>query len=175
MPMYKIGRSNNHGFTLIELTIVMFLLSLFAVISVPIFSSVGENNLQHSARRIGGMVKYLYNEAALTATPHRLVFDIEKGECTPQQNADGQEWTALESTVRSYHLPGDVRITKVWIDGRGELSTGTATIEFHPQGWLPATTLHLQQGKKDTDKQLSINLLPFTGNAEILDGYHEFE
>ena len=86
MPMYRVGRLNNQrAFTLMELCIVLFLLSLFAVISVPLFSSVGENNLNHSTRRLSGIVKYLYNEAALTATAHRLVVKIEDGLCSPQK------------------------------------------------------------------------------------------
>ncbi|MCD6526905.1 MAG: prepilin-type N-terminal cleavage/methylation domain-containing protein [Desulfuromonas sp.] len=160
---------DQHAFTLVELCIVLFLLSLFAVISVPLFSSVGENHLNHSARRISGMVKYLYNEAALTATAHRLVFNIDQGICSPQQLADNNEWQATRGTVRVYRLPADVQIKDLAIDGQGTLTTGTATIDFHPQGWLPATTVHLQQG----EKQLSVHLLPFTGTAEIEEGYHE--
>jgi general secretion pathway protein H len=161
---------DHRAFTLMELCIVLFLLSLFAVVSVPLFSSVGENNLNHSARRISGMVKYLYNEAALTSTAHRLVFDIDHGNCTPQQLSDSNEWQATHGTVRVYRLPSNVRIKDLWIDGKGTLTTGTATIDFYPQGWFPATTVHLQQGEK---KQLSVHLLSFTGTAEIEDGYHD--
>ena len=176
MLIYKTGKLNNQrAFTLIELGIVLFLLSLFAVISVPLFSGVGENNLNHSARRISGIVKYLYNEAALTATPHRLVFDIDQGNCTPQQRSELNEWQPVISTVHRYRLPADVKITELWVEGKGKLTSGTATINFHPQGWLPATTVHLQQGKNGEAKQLSIHLLPFTGSAEIEEGYHEFD
>lgn len=170
--MCRVGRLNNQrAFTLMELCIVLFLLSLFAVISVPLFSSVGENNLNHSTRRLSGIVKYLYNEAALTATAHRLVVKIEDGLCTPQKRSEQGEWLATNGSVRSYQLPANVQITEVWIDGKGGLNTGTATIDFHPQGWLPATTFHLQQG----EMQLSLHLLPFTGTAEVEEGYHDFE
>lgn len=171
MPMCRTGRLNNQrAFTLMELCIVLFLLSLFAVISVPLFSSVGENNLNHSARRLSGIVKYLYNEAALTATDYRLVVDIEEGLCTPQLRSEQGEWLDTDNRVRSYQLPTNVHIKEVWIDGKGSLNKGTATIDFAPQGWLPTTTFHLQQG----DKQLSLHLLPFTGTAEVEEGYHAF-
>lgn len=169
--MFRVGRLNNQrAFTLVELSIVLFLLSLLAVISVPLFSSVGENNLNHSARRMSGMAKYLYNEAALTATAHRLVIQIEDGRCTAQQLSQHGEWQAIDGRSRVYQLPNNVQFEEVWIDGKGALTSGTATINFHPQGWLPATTLHLQQG----ETQLSLHLLPFTGTAEIEAGYHEF-
>jgi len=169
--MFRAGRLNNQrAFTLMELCIVLFLLSLFAVVSVPLFSSVGENNLNHSARRISGMAKYLYNEAALTATPHRLIIQIDDGLCTPQQLSDHGEWQAANGRARAYQLPTNVQFEEVWIDGKGVLSSGSATINFHPQGWLPATTLHLQQA----ETQLSLHVLPFTGTAEIEEGYHEF-
>lgn len=149
---------------------MLFLLSLFAVISVPLFSSVGENNLNHSARRMSGMAKYLYNEAALTASAHRLVIQIDDGLCTPEQLSDQGEWQPAHGRSRAYQLPTNVQLEEVWIDGKGAITSGTATINFQPQGWLPATTLHLKQG----EKQLSLHLLPFTGTAEVEEGYHEF-
>lgn len=170
--MSRAGRLNNQrAFTLVELGIVLFLLSLFAVLSVPLFSSVAENHLNQSARRISGMVKYLYNEAALTATPYRLVFDLDRERCSPQELSGLNEWQPMQGRVRDYQLPRGVDLNELWIDGRGKLTTGTATIEIHPQGWLPATTLHL---KRD-EEQLSVHLLPFTGTAEIEEGYHEFD
>jgi len=179
MPIFRVGRLNNsRGFTLTELSIVLFLISLFAVISVPLFSNVGENHLKHSTRRISSIVKYLYNEAALTATPHRLIFNLEQNNCTPQRQSALNEWQPVCNTVRSYQLPTDVNITAIWIEGKDLVNTGTATIEFHPQGWLPATTIHLQKVKKNEDDettQLSIHLLPFTGSVEIEEGYHEFD
>jgi general secretion pathway protein H len=163
--------NNYRAFTLIELSIVIFLLSFFAVISVPLLSSVGENNLNHSARRISGIVKHLYNEAALTATTQRLTFNIDQGSCTPQQQSALNEWQTLKGTVRHYQLPQDVKISEIWIDGKGKLTTGTATIDFNPQGWLPATTIHLQQDQR----QISLHLLSFTGTTELEEGYHEFD
>ncbi|WP_321368640.1 prepilin-type N-terminal cleavage/methylation domain-containing protein [uncultured Desulfuromusa sp.] len=55
------------GFTLLELTIVLFLVGLFSVIVLPRFSHIGEGELQHSARRLSWTIKYLFNEAALSS------------------------------------------------------------------------------------------------------------
>ncbi|PLX93058.1 MAG: hypothetical protein C0620_08255 [Desulfuromonas sp.] len=173
MPTYKVGRLNNQqGFTLVELSIVVALLSLFAVLSIPLLSTVAENNLNHSARRLAGMVKYLYNETALTATRHRLVFDLDSNQCRVEQLSDLDEWQPPEGRVRSYTLPANIDIKDIWMAQRGKATTGTVTILFHQQGWLPETTIHLQQ---DNGKELSLHLLPFTGTTEIKEGYQEFD
>ncbi|EAT14375.1 prepilin-type N-terminal cleavage/methylation domain-containing protein [Desulfuromonas acetoxidans] len=176
MPTLKVGRLNNsRGFTLVELSIVVALISLFAVLSVPLLGSVAENNLNHSARRLAGMVKYLFNETALTATQHRLVFNLDDNLCTVEQLSELGEWQTPEGRVRQYRFPGNVDIKDIWVDERGKMTTGTVTITFHPQGWLPQTTVHLQQDKQDDGNELTIHLLPFTGSAEIEEGYHEFD
>lgn len=174
MLTLKVGRLNNsRGFTLVELSIVIALISLFAVLSIPLLGSVAENNLNHSARRLAGIVKYLFNESALTAVEHRLVFDLDDNVCTVEQRTELGEWQTPEGRVRQYRLPGNVKIKDVWVDERGKMTTGTVTINFHPQGWLPQTTVHLQEGNDDDGDQLTIHLLPFTGTAEIEEGYHE--
>ena len=176
MPTLKVGRLNNsRGFTLVELSIVLALISLFTVLSIPLFGSVAENNLNHSARRLAGIVKYLFNETALTATQHRLVFNLDDNLCTVEQLSDLGEWHAPEGRVKHYRLPSNIAIKDIWVDERGKTTTGTVTITFHTQGWLPQTTIHLRETGRDNGAELSIHLLSFTGTAEIEEGYHEFD
>ncbi|MGM0415558.1 MAG: hypothetical protein ACQEQK_01280, partial [Thermodesulfobacteriota bacterium] len=72
-------------------------------------------------------------------------------------------------------LDNNVRIRDIWSEDVGEVSKGTATINIYPQGWLPATTIHLQSGSGSKTKDLSIHLLPLSGLTEIEEGYHDFE
>jgi len=67
------------GFTLIELGVVIILISLFTLISIPLFSHTGRGDVQASARRLSGTVKYLFNEAALTGLEHRLIYNLDRG------------------------------------------------------------------------------------------------
>ncbi|MBN2645971.1 MAG: hypothetical protein JXR59_10940 [Desulfuromonadaceae bacterium] len=173
MPTCATGRWNNqHGLTLVELGIVLFLISLFSLLSVPLLSGFGENRLDHSARRISGLVKFLFNESALTAAPHRLIIDLDRGLLQSRYKTEIDQWEPLQGMGRAYQLPAGVRIKEVGTSGRQRLTSGTATLEFSPDGWMAETVLHLEQSGK---KQLSLQIMPFSAAIEIKEGYHAFD
>jgi general secretion pathway protein H len=67
------------GFTLIELAIVVVLLGLVAGLTLPLLGNWGQDDLPGSARRLAGTVRFLYNEAALTRNEHQLIFNLDDG------------------------------------------------------------------------------------------------
>ena len=80
MPTSTTGNSTKQaGFTLIELTIVVVILALFALLTVPLFGATGTSKLEYSARRLSGTIKYLFNESALTGKEHRLIYNLGQG------------------------------------------------------------------------------------------------
>ena len=170
--MSKAGKlNNNRAFTLVELGVVMLLMCIFCVLALPLLGSVGSGSMRRSADRLAAMARYLYNETALTACRHRLVLDIDRGVARAQV-FDRRQWRATGATVRAYHLPDNVSIKDVWIEDRGLLNSGTATLQFHPQGYVSATTIHL---RRRDGVQLSLHLLPLSASAEIEDGYRKFD
>ena len=70
--------SAQSGFTLIELGVVVVLIALFAMLTIPLFSSTGTSKLGYSARRLSGTIKYLFNESALTGLEHRLIYNLDR-------------------------------------------------------------------------------------------------
>lgn len=167
-PISKAGKSNNQkGFTLIELAVVVILLSLFAVFTVPLFSSTGTSDLGYSARRLNGTIKYLYNETVLTGREHRLIFNLDRRsyqarlveETGEVVNAPGMEHQAI--------LSGDVKFRDLQIPGVGTVATGEVALVFNPSGWVQEALIHLQGG----EEQLTLQIMPLTGTTEIHDGY----
>lgn len=169
--MLKERRPAEGGFTLIELGIVIFLLALFAMISVPLVAGLGERGLDASARRIAGTVKYLYNEAALTRSLHRLVLNLDEGTFAARRQDAKGELVELRGTGRVQKLKGDVKIRDVMIAGRGNYTSGEVTADIYPVGWMEETVIHLDRD----GKVLTLRLMPFTGTTEIYEGYREFE
>jgi general secretion pathway protein H len=152
MPTCRAGRSNSQrGFTLAELAVVVFIIALFAALTVPSLTGFGERDLSTAARRLAGTIKYLYNEAALERLPHRVVSE-------------------LEGTVAGRGLPGDVRFKDIYVTGRGSFSNGTVTIEVFPVGWVEETVLHLIDG----EEELTLRIAPLTGTTEVYEGYRDF-
>ena len=172
----RAGRLNNtHGFTLVELGLVLFLLSLFAVFSLPVLYPDSHADLSASARKIAVCVRYVYNEAAITGAEHRIRCDIESGRFELEFLDAAGEWRSIESKKSQLRLKPDIRLKDIWIEETGKISGGSVSIHISPQGWMPATTIHLQAGQDQDSSEISIHLLPLSGVVEIEEGYHDFE
>jgi general secretion pathway protein H len=160
------------GFTLIEMTIVVLLLGLFAALVVPRLPGVGADGLKSSARRIAGTVKYFFNEAALSGRPHRLAYNLDEGTFGVRRiEADG-EVVELSGTGREQRLKGNVRFKDITIPGRGAFSQGEVNTEIQPVGWMEETVVHLEE---EDGRTMTLRIMPYTGTTEVYDGYLEFD
>ena len=159
------------GFTLVEIVVVMVLISLFMVFSVPLFSNIGASSLGTSARRLGGTIKYLFNESAISGLEYRLIYDLDQGSYRAQVlEADGQLLDDPDQG-RQAALKGSVRFKDLQLPGRGKFSAGQVTTRFHPSGWVEETIIHLVDGD---GAMLTLRVTPLTGTTEVFDGYREF-
>ncbi len=173
-PSHTSGRraAGSAGFTLIELAIVVLLISLFTVISVPLFSQIGKGDLRGSARRLAGAMKYLYNEAALSGQEHRLVFNFAEHSYRAEiLETDGSLGELDDSTARAT-LKDGVSFSDISLPGRGTFTSGEVTVRIHPTGWLEETIIHLQDSNKNA---LTLRVNPLTGSSEIFAGYRAFQ
>lgn len=159
------------GFTLVELAIVIVLIGLLSGLVLPLFGNWGQDDLAASARRIGGTVRYLYNEAALTRREHRLIFNFDEGSYLAKWIDPEGELVPVEGSGRGGTLAGDVAFRDILVTGRGKFSSGEVTVLFHPSGWVDETVLHLDDGE---ERQLTLRLAPLTGTLEVFEGYRDF-
>lgn len=170
MPTSTAGTSNNAGFTLIELTIVVALLGLFTLISLPLLSNFGESELERAARRLAAVTRNLFNEAALTGKEHRLVFDRPAASYRALVRETSGELVAAGRSERE-HLPAGVRIDAIMQPGQGASGGSEVIARIYPVGWMQETVLHLNDA---AGERMTIRLLPFTGTTEVYAGYREF-
>ncbi|MDA0712571.1 MAG: prepilin-type N-terminal cleavage/methylation domain-containing protein [bacterium] len=68
------------GFSLLEVLIVLLLMALFVAIAIPSFRSLTKVQLRTSANQMAGMIRDVYNKAAISNKTFRLVFDLDKSE-----------------------------------------------------------------------------------------------
>jgi general secretion pathway protein H len=172
MPTSTAGNSTDQrGFTLIELAVVVLLIGLFSALVIPRLPWVGEDPLKASARRLAGVIKYYYNEAVLSGLTHRLVFNLdEQSFAVTRLERDGTV-TPVDGSGRSQRLRGDARFRDVDLIGRGSSSQGEVSAEFQPSGWIDPTVIHLA---REDGEQLTLRVQPLTGTTEVFDGYREF-
>lgn len=165
------SNTDHSGFTLIELAVVTLLIALFAGLTIPLLSGGDARELRSTSRRISGMTRWCYNEAALTGLEHRLVFDLQRQIFFAQRLESDGELIPLTGPGRERSPAGETKIKDVTVSGRGKFSSQTVTTRILPAGWLEETVIHLEAGDQ---AQSTVRLMSLTGVSEIYDGYREF-
>lgn len=160
------------GFTLVELVVVILLLGLTAALLVPKLANWGGDDLKGSTRRLAGIVRYLYNETALTRREHRLIFDLETGSYQAKVLETDGNLEPVLGPGRGGTLQGDVVFRDIVLPGRGKVTSGEAITVFHPGGWLDETFIHLSA---DDGREWTLRLAPLTGLLEIFEEYKDFQ
>jgi general secretion pathway protein H len=161
-----------YGFTLLELTVVLFILGLLIVTIAPHLGNVGGARLEATAKRLAAVVRYLAGEAALRNRPYRLNYDLDKQQywitalvATP----DGAEFQADRSPLsRPVQLPPTITFADVQAPGVGRVNAGRVYTHFLPQGYTDPTLIHLRD---QSSRVVTILIPPLTGEARIYEGY----
>jgi len=102
-------RRHSHGFTLIELVIVVAVIGLLAAAALPTLNSVSGANARAAAGELAGAMRYLFETAALRRETCRLAMDI-----------DGSSWWA-ECTKDRYTVSAEKQSAQ-WRDDEEELA-----------------------------------------------------
>lgn len=169
MPTSTTGNSTKQaGFTLIELTVVVVILALFALLTVPLFGATGTSKLEYSARRLSGTIKYLFNESALTGKEHRLIYNLDQGTYRGKIVEATGEIVDITGIGSASELAGNVRFRDLQLPGRGTFTAGEVSVRFHPSGWVEESGIHLEDGQNN---KLTLHVMPLTGTCEFREGY----
>jgi Tfp pilus assembly protein FimT len=160
------------GFTLLEVTIVIFLAGLFLSITVPIVrESLLHDNLKTASRTLVATITMLRDKSVTEYQDHTLFFDIEKGKYWYEK--DGMdESEALTEKDQAKTLPEDVRILDIDQYGSERKADGEYSIRFNRKGYMRYSLIHL--GDKG-ERKFTLVLEPFLGRVKIMEDYLSFE
>ena len=145
------------GFTLIELIVVIFIISLTASIVMPSLWGSGERALKSEAKRIGNTLRYIYDEAISKKQTYRLKIDIENN--TWAYESEGES--------RSFEIEDEVMFKDITIPSHGEISIGEVTLIFGPLGPEEPITLHLMRN----EAEYTVKFNHLNGRAKVFEGY----
>jgi prepilin-type N-terminal cleavage/methylation domain-containing protein len=162
------------GFTLIELSIVIFIIAIIATIAVPRIRDVMRTELGSTTRRLSNASRFLYEEATLRGTVLALVVDLERQAywVARVDPATGELQPDDDLLSKPVIMPPDVRIADVVLPSVGKLSQGVASTYFYPEGWADAAVIHIVDRNRDA---YTVRIDPVRGKGEVLEGYKEFE
>lgn len=160
------------GFTLLELTVVLFVIGLLIATITPHLGTVGGARLDATAKRLAAVARYLAGEAALQNRLYRLNYDLDKQTywittlVATQNRAEFTEDYSL--LARAVQLPPAITFADVQAPGVGRVSTGHVHTHFFPHGYTDPTLIHL----RDQYSRVVTVLIPgLTGEARIYEGY----
>lgn len=123
------------GFTLIELVVVIFVVSLVVAISLPSFRHIGANTLKSDARRVASILRYL-NDTAIT-TKEELYLKINFKDRLFIYNAGEGEKKEVFRDLSGLEL-----------QSKGRVGDGEVTIFFGTSGALESFRVYLTGGKE---------------------------
>lgn len=160
-----------NGYTLIELTVVIFLLGLTLVLTVPRFRyAMLTDELKANIRIMVGKIRELRTEAIREQKTYKLCFDLESNRFWIESTDMSDEERALAYEM-AFQLPGGVRILDIWFKAKGKKVDGKAEIYLTKKGYIEPSAIHL--GAED-GREFTIVLRPFLGKVSVFDKYVEF-
>ena len=144
--------NHDRGFTLLELIVVIFIISLMTAFVLPSFYSMGEGALKSDARKTASLLRYLNDSSIYTKSTFSLKFDLHDG--TLSWNGPDGEKTERIKSVAGVKLPS-----------QGEIREGEVTVFFGPLGAQEAVEVEL----RDQGKGMNVTLNPLSGRVKIDD------
>ncbi len=165
-------KSRATGFTLIELSLVVFIVGLLLVIAIPRLGDLGGARLDTSAKRLTALIRYLYAEAALRSRVYRLNYDLDQRRywvsvLTASQT--GMEFVADSNLLtRPVDLPPTVRFADVQVPQAGRVSSGQVHTHFYPHGDTDPTIIHL---RNQHARFMTVTIPPVGGEPALSEGY----
>jgi prepilin-type N-terminal cleavage/methylation domain-containing protein len=160
------------GFTLLELTVVIFLAGMLLSITVPVVrEALLHDNLKTASRTLVATITRVRDKSVTEYQDHTLFFDIEKGlYWYEKEGMDDAELLTAKDQAKT--LPEDVRILDIDQHGSERKADGEQSIRFSRKGYMRYSLIHL--GDKG-ERKFTLVLEPFLGKVKIMEDYLSFE
>lgn len=169
----KLSGKKTGGFTLIELTIVVFIAGLLLSIAVPVVrDTLLHDNLKTVSRKLVATISWLRNKSVSEYKDHVLRFNIDEPGKYWHESSDMSESQLLEVKEQASTLPEDVRILDIDFYGTEKKVNGEIGIRFSRKGYMGYSLIHLTD---KSDRKFTLVIEPFLGKVKIMEDYLNFE
>ena len=178
MPRYIkfLSHQKFYGFTLIEITVVLFLIGLLFFTTMPRLGNfLYQSDLKSVTRSLKSAVHFLRSKSITTHKNTILHFDLDKGIYwgTYEDAHKGYENVKDQSPLfRPKSLPEGIRFLDAFNINAPKKELGMLSSMFNPKGVFEETVLHLTDSN---DRILTIVINAYTGRFLIYDEYVDVE
>ncbi len=159
------GMKNNPGFTLIEFSVVLFVLGLMLWIVVPRVSSVTGPTRNAVFRQIAAGSEAAFDRALFEKQEIRLLIDPAAG----TYRFEGAQKSGAQHPPEE--LAEDLSITGVRVEGEDRPPDVITEIRYLPGGRIPAFRIFFRESsQEETPSEWTLRVNPFDGSVDILEG-----
>jgi prepilin-type N-terminal cleavage/methylation domain-containing protein len=164
---FRNWRFTNHGFTLIELMLVVALIGLFLVVAVPATrDALTSDPLKKASRQLIGLERKLRTDAVRDQIDYILNLDLSKAsfwvttpDMTPEKIDDIKK--------NQQHLPEGVAIADVVTESNKKQSAAVVVLKFSKKNACPPAVIHLAC----EERAMTLVINPFLGVTDVYDKY----
>lgn len=163
--------SNDRGFSLFEMIVVLIIISLATSLTVPqLAGTLMKMNAKTSAKKVAAALRYARSRAVAEKIPYLSVFDLETNRVAVM---DYRQWTEIlesgenffapESGAKVYDLPDGVHFEKNRKKGFDDLSE---QIAFYPTGGSSGGKIVIAD---EQDRKYTVYADFITGAVELIE------
>ena len=159
------GTRNRSGFTLIELSVVLFLLGLFLWLVAPRFSAFGSPSRETIFREIAAGSEEAFDTALFEKKEVRLRIDPVAGSYRFRVEEGKSD------TGPGRKFGETLAVTGIRINGEDRPPDIVTEIRYLPGGKIPeARIFFLDEGTEGKPTRWTLRLTPVDGTVEVLEG-----
>jgi prepilin-type N-terminal cleavage/methylation domain-containing protein len=138
------------GFTLLELIVVIFIVSLMLAVSFPYFTIREGGRLKSEAARIASVLRYLNDSAVSAKETYAVKFDLMQ-KTVSYKGPDGEKVERIDD------------LSDVSLQSRGTVSDGEVIVFFTPTGASENFIIHL----RGEDSAIAVSANSLSGRVRI--------
>jgi len=159
------GMRNSRGFTLVELSVVLFVLGLVLWVALPRLSRVGEPDRDTVFRDLSGASEAAYDLSLFGKRESRLVLRPAEGTYEfrlPDRPGDASNPRAFGPRLS---------VTGILVEGEARPLDLPTEIPYRPGGRVPSARIFLtDSGGGGAPSLWTLRLNPFDGSVKVLEG-----
>ena len=162
-PVDYLKKTGCLGFTLLELTLVMFFMVIIAGLSTPfVMTTIDRMELQTSARKVASTLRYARSEAIASKKPVIFSGNLNRNQfwVTQGYKNEAPKITSLTDPIRLDHFINESKDSFVRDD--------EFTVTFFPQGNSSGGLIGMNINEsKGSENYYAISIDPITGKTKI--------
>ena len=163
--------SSYKGFTLIELSVVVFLIGLMLLIAVPkVRDTILSDGLKTAVNHLTGTARELRSDAVRNQVDYILHLDLDNN-LIWAHSADITPEARDEIKKRAFKLREEVDILDVYLFGKEKITHGEALIRFSRKDYMHPAVVHLAQN----ERRFTLVFEPFLSTVRTYNKYVDFQ